>query len=98
MTRSPPQSTDQPQPTNQPQSTDQFQILYQDVQLTDKKHIEFLKPPSTQPTKPKKICLEEYQDQKQDQAALMASTTEPQEENWYQELALPAPSIDWDTW
>ena len=64
-----PKSTDQPQPTDQPQSTDQFQFLYQDVQLKDRRHVEFSKPPLTPPTEPQKINLEQYWDQKQGQEA-----------------------------
>ena len=52
-------------------------------------------PPWTEPTKPWKINLEQYQDQKQDQEALMVSTTGPQEEDWDQDLVLPAPLVKW---
>ena len=52
------------------------------MQLKDRRHVEFLKPPSTQSTEPQKINLEEYQDQKQDQEALTVSTTEPQKVEW----------------
>ena len=46
-TQSPPQTADQLHPANPPQSTDQFLIQYWDVQLKDKRRIEFSTPPST---------------------------------------------------
>ena len=63
--------------------------------MKDRMHVEFSKPPSTQPTEPQKINLEENQDRKCDQEALTVSITEPQEENWDQDLALPAPLVKW---
>ena len=69
-------------PKDQTHPKDQPQFLYRDVQLKDRRHVEFLKPPSTQSTEPQKINLEEYQDQKQDQEALTVSTTEPQKVEW----------------
>ena len=74
---------------------DQPQFLYRNVQLKDRRHVESLKSPSTQQTEPQKINLEEYWDQKQDQEALIVSTTKPQEEDWDQTLALPTPSVKW---
>ena len=77
-----PQMTDQPQPIDPLESTGQFPIQYWDVQLKDRRCIKFLKPPSTQTVKPKKISLKEYLDHKPTQATSTMTTAEHQGDDY----------------
>ena len=66
--------------------------------MKDKRHVEFSKeaPRSIQLTgHDQRIGLEEYRDQKWPQEALTTSTSEPQEEDWDQDLALSPPTVEW---
>ena len=48
-----------------------------------------------QPTGCQKIGLKKYRDQKQDHEASTVFTTEPQEEDWDQDLTLHTPTAKW---
>ena len=87
-----PWATDQPSPIN----LIQFPIQYQDVQLKDRRWVEFLKSPSTPKTESKKISLKEYLNHKPTQVTPLTITDELPGDDSIWELSLSTPSIEWE--